>query len=204
MRITLRLLALLAATFWLAQPARADININGNYVFPTNIAVQNNTDQDITFVRTNVVCSSASPESFVAHAKSETQIQVWQDYHDHGLNNCYGRYHTVTYAQQDAPQNFLRVAQHLSSNDPACTDIKNYIVFWINYAVCPESGGNVIAPRGVQGNEPDSGNGVFCPPSTPWCPPSDNGYQQYFGFVINPPGIDPATGRPPASPPATP
>ena len=204
MRTIAHLILALAATLGFAQPASADININGNYVFPTNIAVQNNTSEDITFVRTNVVCSSASPDSFVAHANSQTTIQVWQDYHDSGTNNCYGRYHTVTYAQQGATQNFLRVAQHLSSNDAACTDIKNYIIFWINYAVCPESGGTVIAPRSAQGNEPDSGHGVFCPPGTPYCPPSDNGDQQYFGFVINAPGIDAATGRPVAAAPATP
>lgn len=179
------------------NPAVADINIFGTFKFTQQIAVRNNTDQAVTFVRGDTVCASASPDSFTVPANGSTEITVEQKHWDTGLDNCYATHHTIAYHDARNEKSGFRIQQYDNSNQWACLDIKYNIVAWINQAICPEGFGSVFGPvneDGGDGSQPVGWDGVHgsapirCPDGAPHCPPSDDGKSvEYFGFVIENP-----------------
>lgn len=178
MRIVTCLAALIVAIPGWTNAARAEININGHYHIDTIITVRNATSNDITFNRTASVCSPQAPASFVAKANSDTVITVPEKYWDTGFDNCYAKYHNIVYTMAGDPKSFIQVHQLLSSNNYACLDIKEYILFWINYAICPAAGGRVVTAGTA------NGGGVYCPPNTPQCPPLQGAASNSFGFLV--------------------
>jgi hypothetical protein len=175
------LLGALTFTAWCSH-ALAVINVMDHPSFNQYIAIQNNTGQAMTFVRTAMVCVSASPDSFTVGANSGTTITVTQKYSDTGLDNCYARNHNTTYQDSANSSNMFRIQQYASSNDYSCLDVKYNAIIWINNAVCPEATGKVFGPIG---DTPS----VSCSDGVPNCPPRDDATPaEYFGFVItNPP-----------------
>ncbi len=177
------LLVALTFTAWCSR-ALAVINVMDHPSFNQYIAIQNNTSQAMTFVRTAMICVSASPDSFTGGANSATTITVAQKYSDTGLDNCYAAHHNITYQDSANSSNMFRIQQYASSNDYSCLGVKYNAVIWINNAVCPESTGKVFGPYN-DGNSPV----VSCSDGILNCPPRDDGSPaEYFGFVImNPP-----------------
>ena len=160
-------------------PARAEINIMDSLGYTVNIAVQNNTPSDVTFLRMAAVCSTNAPTTFIAKASSKTMVSLYLTYKDKGTDNCFAKPHTILYMAQQNPLDMILIAQHVS-NDPACLSIKKYAVLWVTLAVCPAATGRIVTAG------PDKNGVLYCPPTTPSCPPGDNGAEQFFGFAINP------------------
>jgi hypothetical protein len=166
------------------RPAMAIINVLDHSSFNQYIAIQNQTGQPMTFVRSAMVCVSASPDSFTVGANSTVTITVTQKYYDTGLDNCYATHHNITYQDSANSNSMFRIQQYNNSDQYACLDIKYNIIFWINQAICPEATGEVFGPTNS-----DQYLVVNCAGGIPNCPPSDNGSTaEYFGFLImNPP-----------------
>lgn len=179
MRYLAYIIALLIAACGWGGTAQAQISINGHYKIDTIITVRNATSNDIIFNRTKVICAASSPASFVAKANSDTTITVVEKYWDTWFDDCYARYHQVVYTMAGDPKSFIQVHQLLSSNNMACLDIKEFIILWINYAICPAAGGRVVTAGTTQ-----DGNNVYCPPNTPVCPPRQGSASDSFGFLI--------------------
>ncbi len=186
-----RLAACLVALFAWSGDAIAQINVMGNFRIDFYITVRNATSTDVEFKRTTAVCTVNPPDSFIAKANSDTTILVQQKYWDTGLDNCFAKYHNTVYSVANNPYAFIQIQQHLSSNNYACINLKEFIIFWINYAICPQTG---VLPQIVTAGTKNYN--LYCPGNVPYCPPAVGSSQVKFGFLITGPIAGAAPPRP--------
>lgn len=168
-------LALTLSAF--APQAIGDVIIDNDLNVIVEVAVSNASAEPVTFFLTGSNCRTVAPGFFVVAANSTSNISITWDYHDHDGDSCYTAHHYTEYTDAADLNTKFRIQQSNSDNRSFCLDIKYYLFFWINQAVCPDVMGNVITAQ-------DGGGSVSCPPGVPSCPPYDDGESTlYFGVL---------------------
>jgi hypothetical protein len=185
-------LALAALT---AAPAGAEgmfppISIDpSDLSYTTVITVTNGTDSEVTFNRASNTCVPDAPQSITLPANGSARIRVTQKHSDDGVDNCYLAHHSVTYQDAADIGNTFGIQQYGNSNDPACLDIKIFVIFPIGQAVCPIASGSVLGPKSQIYENPGSQEvnvATTCPGNTSDCR-GQSDRTMAFGFYVSRP-----------------
>ena len=184
-----------------AHPAGAEGNFAqipidpSDLSYTTAITVSNGTDSPVTFNRASDTCVPDAPASITVPANDSTTISVTQKHSDDGTDNCYLAHHSITYQDAADIGNTFGVQQYGNSGDPACLDIKIFVIFQIGQAICPVASGSVSGPKSWIYENPGSQEvnvGTTCPGGTSNCR-GQSGREMYSGFYISRPETFAAT-----------
>ncbi|MFO1144237.1 MAG: hypothetical protein U1E59_18035 [Amaricoccus sp.] len=189
-----RLIATLLLCFGASGAAFADepspISINPSQLsYTTSLTVRNGTDAPVTFRRIANTCVPDAPETFTVGAGETWNATVTQKHSDDGLDNCYLTHHSIVYEDAANAGNTFGMQQYDNSDDPACFDLKIFVLVPVGQATCPVAQGSLSKPTSGIYFNPGSQVpqvGTTCPGDLSNCR-AQVGRNQAFGFYISKP-----------------